>query len=57
MQQAPPPPAVRGLGYAAAAWSLGFAGVSVWLVAGMAGLVILSGDPVPLGPAARLTPP
>ena len=48
MQQAPPPPAVRGLGYAAAAWSLGFAGVSVWLVAGMAGepgkagLVILS---------------
>ena len=34
MQQAPPPPAVRGLGYAAAAWSLGFAGVSVWLVAG-----------------------
>jgi hypothetical protein len=49
MQQAPPPPAVRGLGYAAAAWSLGFAGVSVWLVAGMAGLVILSGDPVPLG--------
>jgi hypothetical protein len=48
MQQAPPPPAVRGLGYAAAAWSLGFAGVSVWLGAGMAGepgkagLVILS---------------
>jgi hypothetical protein len=48
MQQAPPPPAVRGLGYAAAAWCLGFAGVSVWLVAGMtgepghAGLVILS---------------
>jgi hypothetical protein len=48
MQQAPPPPAVRGLGYGAAAWSLGFAGVSVWLVAGMAGepgkagLVILS---------------
>ena len=47
-EQAPPPPAVRGLGYAAAAWSLGFAGVSVWLVAGMAGepgkagLVILS---------------
>jgi len=39
---------VRGLGYVAAAWSLGFAGVSVWLVAGMAGgpgkagLVILS---------------
>jgi len=46
MQQAPP--AVRGLGYAAAAWCLGFAGVSVWLVAdmagepGKAGLVILS---------------
>ena len=34
MQQAPPPPAVRGLGYAAAAWNLGFAGVSVWLVEG-----------------------
>ena len=46
MQRAPP--AVRGLGYAAAAWCLGFAGVSVWLVAdmagepGKAGLVILS---------------
>ena len=35
MQQASPPPAVRRLGYAAAAWCLGFAGVSVWLVAGM----------------------
>jgi hypothetical protein len=39
---------VRALGYATAAWCLGFAGVSVWLVAGMAGepgrsgLVILS---------------
>ena len=31
MQQAPP--AVRGLGYAAAAWCLGFAGVSAWQVA------------------------
>jgi hypothetical protein len=28
-----PPPAVRALGYAVAAWCLGFAGVSVWLVA------------------------
>jgi hypothetical protein len=28
-----PPPAVRALGYALAAWCLGFAGVSVWLVA------------------------
>jgi hypothetical protein len=48
MEQAPPPGAVRWLGYTAAAWCLGFAGVSVWLVAGMAGepgqagLVILS---------------
>ena len=44
----PVPLPVRVLGYAAAAWCLGFAGVSVWLVAGMAGepgrsgLVILS---------------
>ena len=48
MEQAPPPGVVRWLGYTAAAWCLGFAGVSVWLVAGMAGepghagLVILS---------------
>ena len=48
MEQAPPPGAVRWLGYTAAAWCLGFAGVSVWLVAdmagepGQAGLVILS---------------
>jgi hypothetical protein len=34
MRQAPPA-AVRGLGYAVAAWCLGFAGVSVWLVAEM----------------------
>jgi hypothetical protein len=31
MEQAPPPGAVRWLGYTAAAWCLGFAGVSVWL--------------------------
>ena len=28
-----PPPAVRALGYAVAAWCLGFAGVSAWLIA------------------------
>jgi hypothetical protein len=28
-----PPPAVRAVGYAVAAWCLGFAGVSLWLVA------------------------
>ena len=27
------PPAVRALGYAVAAWCLGFAGVSAWLIA------------------------
>ena len=46
--QEPVPLPVRALGYVTAAWCLGFAGVSVWLVAGMAGkpgkagLVILS---------------
>jgi hypothetical protein len=35
MRQPPPPRVVRGLGYAVAAWCLGFAGVSVWLVADM----------------------
>ena len=48
MMRAPPPPPVRAPGYASAAWCLGFAGVSVWLVAGMvgqpggSGLVIVS---------------